>query len=327
MSIMRAEEVINSSCFIREPVDDVRKKINNSDKDRIILNGGRGTGKSVVLNEIQQKGLGTDNQTVLLRFDSAITFNKAPNQYYSREFFINYYELEMANYLLGYIKKYYGLYYEKYFVKTWNEVKRRLDNIIKYANNVAFGDIIQLDKFLDVGEITTKLIKDMKDIIGIDSLNIAFDRFDWTNGKSAFTQVLLRDYFNMFDKAIITTDDMDFNEDKHIQDGYDIMTVDYGKDIDIIKKIIKNRIKVFCDRHPNVVIDNNKLTDDIYEYIATNTNGNISSIINIITCFLSTYEWREGLSDYFATIEYETFKENQTVKQLKKMGPQPKLYI
>ena len=131
----------------------------------------------------------------------------------------------------------------------------------------------------------------------------------------------------MFDKAIITTDDMDFNEDKHIQDGYDIMTVDYGKDIDIIKKIIKNRIKVFCDRHPNVVIDNNKLTDDIYEYIATNTNGNISSIINIITCFLSTYEWREGLSDYFATIEYETFKENQTVKQLKKMGPQPKLYI
>ena len=90
---------------------------------------------------------------------------------------------------------------------------------------------------------------------------------------------------------------------------------------------IKNRIKVFCDRHPNVVIDNNKLTDDIYEYIATNTNGNISSIINIITCFLSTYEWREGLSDYFATIEYETFKENQTVKQLKKMGPQPKLYI
>ena len=163
MSIMRAEEVINSSCFIREPVDDVRKKINNSDKDRIILNGGRGTGKSVVLNEIQQKGLGTDNQTVLLRFDSAITFNKAPNQYYSREFFINYYELEMANYLLGYIKKYYGLYYEKYFVKTWNEVKRRLDNIIKYANNVAFGDIIQLDKFLDVGEITTKLIKDMKE--------------------------------------------------------------------------------------------------------------------------------------------------------------------
>lgn len=324
---LRANDIINSSMFVREPVDEIRKKIDASDKEKIILNGGRGVGKSIVLNEIQQKGLGTDNQTVLMHFDSVIMFNKAPTEYYSKEFFINYYELEMANFLLGYIKKYYGLYYEKHFIKTWHEIKRKLDDVINYANNLALGDVGHLDKFLEVGEITTKLIKDMKDIIGIDALNVALDRFDWINGISPFTQSLLKDYFDMFDKTIITTDDDDFYTEDHIKNGYDIITLDYSKDIDVVKKIIKHRIKSFCDNHINVVIDYNKLTDDIYEYLIANTNGNISSIINIINVFLVTYEWCDGLSDYFMTIKYETAEENKAIKQLKKMCPQPKLYI
>jgi len=324
---LRADEIINSDIFVREPVDEVRKKINISDKEKIILNGGRGTGKSVVLSEVQQKGLGTDNQTVLARFEPVITFGKAPTKYFSREFFVNYYELEIANLLLCYLKKYYGLYYEKYFIKTWYDVKKRLDNVIKYANNLAIGDITYIDNFLEPGEITSKLIKDMKDIIGIDSLNIAFDRFDWINGKSPFTQVLLKKYFNMFDKTIITTDDDNLNINKCTNSGFDIITLDYGKDIDVIKEIIKHRIDAFCKKHPNTNIDHNKLNNDVYNYIIKNTNGNISSMITIINNFLSTDEWRGGLDDYWDTIMYETEKDKQIVKQLKAMSSSPKLFI
>jgi predicted AAA+ superfamily ATPase len=65
---IRANELINSDIYVREPVDKYKNKINNSESNKVILTGGRGTGKSVVLNELQQRGLGTNNQTVLMRY-------------------------------------------------------------------------------------------------------------------------------------------------------------------------------------------------------------------------------------------------------------------
>lgn len=324
---MRANELINSDIYVREPVDKYKNKINNSESNKVILTGGRGTGKSVVLNELQQRGLGTNNQTVLMRFDSVINFDINPTEYFSREFFINYYELEMANFLLSYIRKYYGLHYERYFCKYWYEVKERLDKVVHYANNIAFVEDDYLNDLMNAHEITSKIIDDMKNIIGIDKLNVAFDRFDWTNGKSAFSQVLLKEYFDSFDKAIITTDDENLNDEKYINNGYNIIKLDYGKDIDVVKKIINNRIDQYLQKNHDINIDSEKLNDEVFKFLLDNTDGNISTMINVINNFLSTYVWRGGIDDYMETIKYETNKENDVVKQLKRMGPQPKLWI
>ena len=63
------QQLIKTEQFIREPVDTLSRELTESSSKKIILDGGRGSGKSVVLENIQDKGLGTRNQTILIRFD------------------------------------------------------------------------------------------------------------------------------------------------------------------------------------------------------------------------------------------------------------------
>lgn len=83
MKNIRPKEIIKMKQFIREPVDSITEEISENSSKRIILNGGRGTGKSVILNNMEDKGIGTENQTILMQFDSIISFSTtSPNEYF-----------------------------------------------------------------------------------------------------------------------------------------------------------------------------------------------------------------------------------------------------
>lgn len=231
------KELIKTDQFIREPVDDLSKEIIKSSSKKIILNGGRGTGKSVTLYNIKNMGLGTENQTIVTQFDSIIVFSKNPNEIFDRKFFDHYYEFEFSLNLLLYIKRNYSLIYKSNFMN----IKSLLDNIAKdtvvYINNVYYGEA-ELKRYLTSTEISAEIIEKFKKCYGMDTLNLAIDRFDWTNGSSAYVQQVLSKYFNLFDKTIIATDDLSLNEEdrkkKLCNDGYAFKTAIYGKSVDVI---------------------------------------------------------------------------------------------
>ena len=109
ISYIRPEKIIKTEQFVREPVDDINRKINNSTDKKFILTGSRGSGKSLILFNTLDRGLGTDNQTVLMRFDSIVNFASKPDEFFDERFFNHYYEMIFSWKLLTYIKKNYGL--------------------------------------------------------------------------------------------------------------------------------------------------------------------------------------------------------------------------
>lgn len=53
---IKTQELINSEQFVREPVDDLSKEIIKSSSKKVIINGGRGIGKTVILSSIENRG-------------------------------------------------------------------------------------------------------------------------------------------------------------------------------------------------------------------------------------------------------------------------------
>lgn len=75
---IQPNKLINSEAFIREPVDEITNKIINSQAKKIVLDGNRSNGKTVILNSLENRGLGTNTQTILTRADPTINFSIEP---------------------------------------------------------------------------------------------------------------------------------------------------------------------------------------------------------------------------------------------------------
>ena len=128
-------ELIQNDLLVREPIDDVCKKITKT-SDKIILTGGRGIGKTIILSNLEAKGLGTENQYISTRFDAA-----GFGDDYKSIFITHYYELEMALELLNYVKKNYSLTYNKYFKDLELQISGHLLNAINYRRNHIYANV------------------------------------------------------------------------------------------------------------------------------------------------------------------------------------------
>lgn len=51
----KPEELVKSECFVREPVDEIRKAIETSEQKKIIVGSERGSGRSTLLTELEGK--------------------------------------------------------------------------------------------------------------------------------------------------------------------------------------------------------------------------------------------------------------------------------
>lgn len=175
---MSAQKMIKSEAFVREPVDKISRKIINSNLSKIILTGGRGTGKSVVLNNIEDKTLGQYEPFIYTKFDSyGMGYDKC-----DKEFYEHYYELNMAFRLLRYIKDNYRLTYEKYF-KKYDFLLDVSAKTTYYMNNHIFTDksleeILEPYHLLKSHEITGKIKDDLMEHLNLHNLGIMINRFD-----------------------------------------------------------------------------------------------------------------------------------------------------
>ncbi len=326
---MRPQEIIQTEQFIREPVDSLNQKINENSSKKIIVNGGRGSGKSLILLNNQNKGLGTENQTILMNFDSIISLSTSPNELFSEAFFNHYYELLFSLKLLSYIKSNYALTYESHFSDIGVMLHSISKNTSDFINNIYY-EKKTLQKYLLPGEISAKIIERFKKCLGINTLTLAIDRFDWMNGSSAYTQHIISKYFDMFDKIIITVDDLALDEqDKKSElekQGYSFITANYGKNVDVVKQIIKKRIAYFNEitNNSQKSFHENILTDKIYNNLVRKANGNITIILDTLREIAYLLDWKNGsVEDLEDEFDNELNIQLNKLKQIRKIDATP----
>lgn len=326
---IKPDEIIKTNRFIREPVDLLNEEIIENPSKIVILNGGRGTGKSVILHNIQDKGLGTKNQTILIQFDSMTKFSNSPNELFNEIFFNHYYELVFSWKLLSYIKDNYNLTYESNF----KDIETLLNNVSQNTDaciNDMYYEKKDLQRYLVPTEISAEILERFKKCTETNTLTLAIDRFDWLNGSSAYVQKIISKYFDLFDKTILTTDDLSL-EDRNRQielenKGYSFITAMYGKKVDVVKQIIRKRIELY-----NIITDNSKkafdeniITDRIYSNLVSKAKGNISLMLDVVGEIADLSDWHDG---YAENLEYEFDIETNTQlskrKQLGKMNATP----
>lgn len=238
LKYIKPHEIIKMEQFIREPADLLSKEIIENSSKKIILNGGRGIGKSVILHNIQDKGLGTENQIMLMQFDYITLFSNIPNENFDERFLNHYYELIFSWKLLSYISTNYILTYESDF-KDIEELLRNISKNTDDCINDMYYEKKELQRYLMPTEISAEILERFKKKFGINTLTLAIDRFDWINGSSAYVQQTIGKYFDLFNKTLITVDDL-LLEDKNKQielenKGYSFITVLYGKNVDVVK--------------------------------------------------------------------------------------------
>lgn len=331
---IKPHEIIKMEQFIREPVDLLSKEIVENSSKKIILNGGRGTGKSVILHNTQDKWLGTENQIMLMQFDPITLFSNIPNENFDERFLNHYYELIFSWKLLSYISTNYILTYESDFKDIEELLKNISRNTDDCINNMYY-EKKELQRYLMTTEISSEILERFKKKFGINTLTLAIDRFDWINGSSAYVQKIMSKYFDLFDKTLITVDDSSL-EDRNRQiemenKGYSIITAMYGKNVDVVKQIIKKRIKLYNDTTDNSkrFFDENVMTDKIYSSLVNRANGNMSLMLNTFGEIADLLDWQDGyVQDLENEFNNEISVQLSKTKQLRKMdATPPKLHL
>ena len=315
MKDIHAIELIYQDEFLREVTDKECEKLNKLNKGTIIINGGRGTSKSVLLNENTNRELGKPiNQTVLMNFDS-IGFSH--HETFDNNFFEHYYEILFAKKLLNYLKLNYPMLFQKEFLKENDKINSCILEVDNYINEIYFSDV-NINKYYKSNELVNDIIKKMIKGLKVSYLNLALDRFDWINNSNELVQKLLSKYFNNFNKTFITVDDETINPKKLEKNGYQFMNISYNYDIDVIKEIFNRRLKTIETKFKIELIP-----DGILDFLVIKTKGNIKLMLEILREWIIDYDWDQKSEIDLSAINQE-IAHNEAVR---KLGGLPKFHL
>ena len=272
-------DIVDTNAFIREPVYDICKQLKNNDKNKIMLTGGRGVGKTTVLKSMEKSSIGHKDQTIYSKPGSSIMFVNNPNSDFNKEFFNHYYELVISDVLLSHIRKYYSLTYNKEFKKE----DELMDLLIDEIKNCIKERKDLIKSKISTKEISEPILSKIKCVLELEKVSLILDRFDHINGASNYTQKLLSTYFDLFDKVYLTCDDVMINMKKRSLEnkGFFVNEINYGNDKEILKEIIRKRIE-FLNNEYNLNINNDLFISDNMIDLYLSDEYNINTIIDTI---------------------------------------------
>lgn len=319
IKIKNGRDLINSEEYVREPVDKKINEILSSNKRRIILAGNRGTGKSTVLYAMQNRGLGTKEQTIIMTPDPISFMTKEPSEKFDEELFDYIYGAIFVNNILCYVKNNYPLAFEKYFKKDKELLSKLLYEFDEQLNNCWYEDAI-FKTSKEPGKILHRTLDKFFDKLNVEKLNVAIDRFDEVNGSSEYVQKLYEKHFNKFDKAIIAVKDSHIDKERLVSSGYDIQRITYGKNKDVLREIIKRRIA-------NNDGKQQLYTQDIFINKLTKKGDNINFSLNVLRYVDRILDWGGKSDDIEELIDKAAKYQKDEDKKLQKIIRKPTLYI
>lgn len=269
--IKNSEMVQNHPCYLIEPINAIVQQIHDTKANKIIVAGPGGSGRKLVLEQLNQ----TMN-AVSLELDPYRLNADRDQKYYEAEV-----EIQMAKALLFYARKTNRQYYEQYFQEDSNylwKMESELDMQLKseFLNNV---------KKLSKGQYTALLLSKVKNIIELESMNLILRDIDYMTEEIQKQYIKYEDFFQ---KIIMTSGDRDVYEPTYYnrkleQENYKIVTLEYGKQLEIVKQILALRAQ-YCEKNiPE--LRNAHLMDELEQElfnIIKVTNGNIKVMINLM---------------------------------------------
>ena len=326
-----SKDLIRSEYFVSDPVCLVGKEIQESSEKKIILNGCSGGGRSIVLTSHEKRNIATRSQAIYTSFDSFNSFSR--EECFNNKFLAHYYELMLSKKMLNYIHEHYDTYFERDFVSIdtfLSEIVYDTDNYIREC----YCEEPILERYLSTLEIMGDIVKKFKSVYGVDCLTLMIDKFDFINNRGEFVQNLLSQYFDLFDKSVIVVDDEALKEEDSIvrlsNHGYSVMSVDYGRDIDIVKEIVRLRVDKYNN---NCVLKGykpfpiDKVTDEIYSQMVDSTNGNIKLMFDIFDEVNSSWQWTEGNLQLEESFKKGTDAQLSKTKMMSKINTRAKFYL
>ena len=320
MKIVRPSELIYDESFIREVVDDVCDEIKRAPQDKIVLTGGRGIGKSTILYNLENREISHKNPFIYTHFDSVVSFSRVPDNVFSDEFHRHYYEIIFSLKILNYLKRKYPFIYDTYFKGADSIVRTSYQELRSFGRRRHGRNLI----YFNTGILVKDILDKLREVLKLETVNLVIDRFDWTNGRSIYTEKLLSDYFPMFDKTVITSDDTTFferEEDIEAQ-GFKIIKPTYSQALDFMRFLINNN----CDDDVIKAILGT-ISDEDLKYLITSCNGNIDAMLTIINELESKWHFYNGSLEVSKELHGETEKELGRIRQVNSVSVPPKFYL
>ena len=203
-------DFINSNLCLKDVLDKTSSELLEIPSKKIILNGERGTGRSLVLENCEELGIKNGEPFFSTTFDSAGLFPKKSEKF-DDKFIEHYYEIVFCNKLLNFINHYYPRLFQEHFIDINEKINSLIQDTDKYINDCIYTNI-KLDIYLKKGDISSQIIDDFKYYSSLSTLSLGIDRFDRTNSSNQYVQELLSSYFDMFNKVVLIVDDENLNQ-------------------------------------------------------------------------------------------------------------------
>ena len=155
------------------------------------------------------------------------------------------------------------------------------------------------------------------------------DRFDWTHNSDPRVQDILRNYFSMFEKVIVTSDDPTIMSDKKkkvaLEDrGFGFEVVDYGRDLDTVVEIVQRRFDLDSETHPKFPIDD--LESEDYQELIRRCDGNLELMLNTFMYAETLHKW-DSKRDASTILSDACCQRVKDEKQYRKMVKPPKFHV
>lgn len=290
---MSAHDIIKNNNFIESITQPITDQIRTTPNKCTILTGPRGSGKSIILHTYEEQAKCSDELAVTMFLEPTLDNDCLTIKETSFR-----YELFLASHLISYIRKKTPHIYETYFSTIQVQLTNTRYRFIEYINNrCSTANREEYPNLIPQGILIETVINKIKQTIGINTLTICLDRFDWVHASSPKFQEIAKFYISLFDKTILTTDDkrvyLDENQTRTnlINKGYQVLNVDYGKDLYLAKQIVTADLKYYAKtKHTlNKKLINHQfvdlrylITEAVYDQLINNCNGDLSLLFDSI---------------------------------------------
>jgi len=329
-----SEKSLDASELVKQPVNELSQKLIRDTNKKIILYGPRGSGRTLVLHNLEQRSLGSLNPAIFTTFDSDSLFGEENNRF-DEQFMVHYYEVMMVNKILCFIENNYEILFAQSFREEKKVIAVLINEINDYVKNVRYDNSYLVKKY-PFGSLTSLLLEKFRSSTAIEGITLIMDRFDWTDAGSAVSQILLSEYFRLFDKSIITTDD-ELLRDNHVarerMDQYSFTEVNYGKNMEVIKRIMDLRVKSFNPNYPITrPFSAEELPGEIIQKLVEKANGDIGLMFMVIAemerYFEGNHECLEKSTNFVMNVMDLSFTRKLNSHEKKKSMSKPiKLYL
>lgn len=276
----KIREKIENREIIKEPINEIWKKIDESNENVVVLKGVRGSGRTTILLEKESQNENGEEISIYNHFEHVgLGIN---SKEVGLDFIKHRFEIEMASVLVHFLISR-GIFSKNIEIKK-EELKelRRLFNydINNFRKNGSFKSNV-----VSFGHYTEDLIKEIKKFFCPERLLFLVDRFDWMFNRNPLAQQCIQEYFKLFDQVVLTTDDINYSS------KYLTIDVNYGNKKEVIKEIIKKYIETMnIGKEEDEKIYLDYINEETIDYLIDTTKGDIESILLAIrSVYISSY--------------------------------------